>query len=68
MEKRVIEKMMFGTLLLFTIMLPVGFYYHIPMMTGSALTLGVISMICWFELDWIDSRQRRLERKYGKSK
>ena len=68
MEKRVLEKLMFGTFILFFVFLIFGWYWKIQMLLGSAITLYAISMFCWFELDWIDSRHRRLERKYGKSK
>ena len=68
MEKRVLEKMMFGSFIFFAIFLVAGWYWKLQMLFGSAITLGAISMFCWFELDWIDSRHRRLERKYGQSK
>jgi hypothetical protein len=64
MEKRVLEKMMFGTFLFFVIFTIAGWYMHIPMLFGSGITLFVISMICWLELDAIDTRHKKLERKY----
>ena len=67
MEKRVLEKMMFGSFLFFAIFLVVGWYLKIPMLIGSGLTLYVISMICHIELQRIDDRHKRLERKYGKN-
>lgn len=68
MEKRVLEKLMFGTFIFFAIFLIIGWYLKIPMLIGSGLTLYVISMICWIELQRIDTRHKRLERKYGKNK
>ena len=68
MEKRVLEKLMFGTFFLFVAFIIVGWYWKLQMLCGSAITLCAISMFCWFELDWIDTRHRKLERKYGKSK
>ena len=68
MEKRVLEKLMFGSFIFFAIFLIAGWYLKIHMLIGSGLTLYVISMICWIELQQIDDRHRRLERKYGKSK
>ena len=68
MEKRVLEKLMFGSFLFFAIFLVAGWYLKIQLLIGSGLTLYVISMICWFELQRIDTRHKRLERKYGQSK
>lgn len=68
MEKRVLEKMMFSSFVFFAIFLIAGWYLKIPMLIGSGLTLYVISMICWLELQKIDTRHKKLERKYGKSK
>lgn len=68
MEKRVLEKMMLGSFIFFAIFLIAGWYLKIPMLIGSGLTLYVISMICHIELQRIDTRHRRLERKYAKSK
>lgn len=67
MEKRVLEKLMFGTFIFFAIFLITGWYLKIPMLIGSGLTLYVISMICWIELQRIDDRHKRLERKYDKN-
>lgn len=68
MEKRVLEKLMFGSFFFFVIFLIGGWYLKIQLLIGSGLTLQVISMICWIEMQRIDDRHRRLERKYGKSK
>ena len=68
MEKRVLEKMMFGSFIFFAVFLIIGWNLKIPMLIGSGLTLCVISMICWIELQRIDDRHRRLEKKYGQSK
>ena len=68
MEKRVVEKMMFGSFVFFAIFLIAGWYLKIQLLIGSGFTLYVISMICWLELQKIDTRHKKLERKYGKSK
>lgn len=68
MEKRVLEKMMLGSFIFFAIFLIGGWYLKIQLLIGSGLTLYVISMICWIELQRIDDRHKRLERKYGQSK
>ena len=67
MEKRVLEKLMFGSLIFFAIFLVAGWYLKIQLLIGSGLTLCMISMICWIELQRIDDRHRRLEKKYGKN-
>ena len=67
MEKRVLEKMMLGSFIFFAVFLIIGWYLKIQLLIGSGLTLEVISMICWVELQRIDDRHRRLEKKYGKN-
>lgn len=67
MEKRALEKMMLGSFIFFAIFLIGGWYLKIQLLIGSGLTLYVNSMICWIELQRIDTRHKRLERKYGKN-
>lgn len=64
MEKRVLEKLMFGTMTLFIVLLPVGWYLELPMIVGSAITLGILGMIVGMEIHHITERHKKLERKY----
>lgn len=68
MEKRVLERLMFATMIIFCIALPYGFYHHMPVVEGFGSCCAFVSMAIWIELDRIHSRERELDRKYGRRK
>ena len=68
MEKRTLEILMFILMAIFVIGLPWSYYNKHLLIEGAAAACGFISIIIWVELDKIETRKRRLDRKYKKER
>ena len=68
MEKRTLEILMFVLMTVFVIGLPWSYYNKHLLIEGAAAACGFISIIIWIELDRIHSRERELNKKYGRRK
>lgn len=66
MGLRVLERLMYMSLLLYLILMPVGYCKNIPVMFGAGIAMGVMSMILWIEVMKIEERQKEMDGKYGK--